>query len=145
MNIIGNIVKIKRDAKIYAGTKAGNINIPKDSIGIIVTGGEFQAFWWKIEREQIYPPMHIPIKLLDIYIEEQRLIIQVDRDYYEDTGMKAEDYFRQKNPFDSIAFPMIKSNLKTLNSRPEATHCAYCNTLLKEPMPGIKYCPDCEG
>jgi len=35
-------------------------------------------------------------------------------------------------------------DLKLLNSRPAAKSCAACGTLLKEPYPGIKYCPTCE-
>ena len=36
-------------------------------------------------------------------------------------------------------------DLKTLNSAPNATHCVKCKTLLKEPWPRIKFCPNCEG
>jgi len=34
--------------------------------------------------------------------------------------------------------------LKTLNSRPGAATCAACGASLREPYPGIKFCPACE-
>jgi len=37
-----------------------------------------------------------------------------------------------------------KEQLKVLNSKPEASRCAKCHGALKEPMPGIKFCPVCE-
>lgn len=35
-------------------------------------------------------------------------------------------------------------NLKTANMRPNATECAACGSLLKEPWPRLKHCPKCE-
>lgn len=72
-----------------------------------------------------------------------------------DNGKWLDDWAKDHEPYFHSAWvwePLLgeeqeetpSQNLKILNSDGR-TSCAKCNGVLKEPYPGIRYCPICEG
>lgn len=54
------------------------------------------------------------------------------------------DKYLAKYGCDTPAATLPTYDLKTENSKPERTKCFSCSGELKEPYPGIKFCPKCE-
>ena len=125
----GTLIQFWRGTEAKISVNGDKVKIPAGEVAVVVEEIDWEKFWnKKADRDNDWG---VYIQCTTIRHPDGRLLV-----FYASPG-----HFEPADEDQDAE----AEELKHKNSLPEATECYGCGGPLKIPIPGIKYCPDCEG